>query len=120
PGMNLMSFDLYGLYQQLVLDTIGGGSTYGFNSLSPCINNAGACETSLFFDHVHPTARVHRLFGDRIAEQLLAAGSVRTLAPQTDLSEAATPEPSTAIVGIVVAGFIGWRRSSRRPSQRAA
>lgn len=121
PGLSLTYFDLYGFYNELVVDTLQGGSGYGFNSLTPCINpgpGVPSCNDTMFFDDIHPTARVHSLFGNRLADQLLQAISSSDGSFTSAMAVAETPEPSTVIGGAagVLLVVIARRRQRRAVS----
>ncbi|MDX2151312.1 MAG: SGNH/GDSL hydrolase family protein [Bryobacteraceae bacterium] len=112
PGMNLITFDLFSLYNDVILDTLQGGSRYGFTSLQPCIGGAVSCQDSLFFDDIHPTARLHSLFGNAIADQILSDPLV--VARQEAMME--NPEPATVAMFAGGIGLIVLVR--RRQAQR--
>ena len=97
PGIHLQTFDIFSLYNGLVSDTIQGGSAYGFRSLTPCISGAVSCTNSLFFDEIHPTARVHAIVGNRVADQVLGISS------DFVSQDVVNPEPAT---GALVAGAV--------------
>jgi phospholipase/lecithinase/hemolysin len=71
PELSLQFFDLFALHRELV-------ETYGRDAIRPCEEGpAEACDQTLFFDSIHPNARVHATMGERIAAQLtrfLSAG----------------------------------------------
>jgi outer membrane lipase/esterase len=109
PGINVQYFDLFSLHEAVVADTQAGGAVYGFSSLGPC-RDAPTCEGSVFFDSIHPTARVHRLIAERISDQLLGTGSVM-LSSQSSGPVSETPEPSTAVLTLsAVAALVLVRR----------
>ena len=118
PGFELTQFDVYGFYNSVLADTATGGSLYGFTSLTPCINNQSACNTSMFFDDIHPTARVQALLGNRVADQLqaslLTSNALFTAADVVD-----TPEPATAGTVLVILG-VGLIRLGRLGKLRGA
>lgn len=115
PSMNIMYFDLFGFYNNIIADTLQGGIQYGFTSLTPCINpgpGVPSCDTAVFFDEVHPTTRVHALFGDRAADQILGQGAQAALFAQADVLAAPVPvpEPSSTVAGVaLLLLFVGKR-----------
>ena len=106
PDFSLEYFDLFGLHHDLITE-------YGLDAVRPCKSTPETCETALFFDSVHPTARVHEIFGNRLADQILGLNS-----PQNDFVSAAqneVPEPATALLtlgGLTVVACIRRKRYS--------
>lgn len=108
-GVSLQFFDLFGFHNELV-------SEYGFDAVRPCKDGPPElCEQTLFFDSIHPTARVHSLLGDRIADQLL--GTSPSLYLSSRAADVQTPEPSTAVLTLTAASLIVVFRM--RKSRRA-
>jgi phospholipase/lecithinase/hemolysin len=108
PGFELAFFDLYSFYNSVFIDTYAfGGAQYGFTSATiPCYPGtpgAKACDVSLFFDDIHPTAKLHRLFGDQAADLILSKWP----------DAIPNPEPSTILL-TSSALLIGWRLARRR------
>lgn len=101
--VTIMEFDLFGLLNDVIADATNGGAQYGFqNATTPCfLPGAPNCNESVFFDFLHPTARVHELAGNA-ALALIAVNQV--------------PEPATLalVLGALVA--VG---TSRRSSPQA-
>ncbi|HYP07680.1 MAG TPA: SGNH/GDSL hydrolase family protein [Bryobacteraceae bacterium] len=102
PGFSLEYFDLFGLHHDLITE-------YGLDAVRPCKSTPETCDSALFFDSVHPTARVHEIFGNQLADQILGIN-----AHQNDFYSAAqhpVPEPCTAVLTFVsVAGLVLIRR----------
>ncbi len=118
-GMKLSTFDLFGFYNNLFVDTLNGGSVYGFtNPATPCIPttpNAPSCATSLFFDSIHPTTAVHQLVGNAVADQIASfwgGAATRVSALEVNAVDAAVPEPvTTTAVGVTVGVLVlAYRR----------
>lgn len=112
PGFSLEYFDLFGLHHDLVAE-------YGLDAVRPCKSSPATCDSALFFDSVHPTARVHEIFGNQLADQILGVSPL-----QHDLISAAvtqTPEPGTSVLVLTgaVAGVV-IRRKKRSNSERAS
>jgi phospholipase/lecithinase/hemolysin len=104
PGFSLEYYDLFGLHHDLI-------AQYGLDAVRPCKSDPGTCDQSLFFDSVHPTARVHEIFGNKLADQILGMGS-----QENHLSSAAemqTPEPSTAVLTVSVLAVLAIVRQKR-------
>lgn len=97
--ITIMQFDLFGLLNAVIADTQNGGAQYGFvDATTPCfIPGAISCDQSVFFDYLHPTARVHELAGNA-ALALIAANQV--------------PEPATWVLlfGALLAAGVSRRR----------
>ena len=90
PDFSLQYFDLFGLHHDLVAE-------YGLGSVRPCKDGPPEmCDQTLFFDSVHPNARVHGIIGNSIADQLLATSSPAYLS--SDAREIQNPEPSTILL----------------------
>jgi phospholipase/lecithinase/hemolysin len=115
PGMELIYVDVFSLYNELVTDTFTGGHQYGFTSMTPCINNQALCDTTLFFDDIHPTRRVHSILGSRVADQILGITQSSTLQTQTlAFNGVSTPEPSSfLLVGTAGMACMMLRRRRR-------
>ena len=64
PEFSLEYFDLFGLHHDLIAE-------YGLDAVRPCKSTPETCDSALFFDSVHPTARVHEIFGNLLADQIL-------------------------------------------------
>jgi phospholipase/lecithinase/hemolysin len=107
PDFTLYYFDLFSLHHELI-------AQYGMGAVRPCKSEpAGTCEQTLFFDSIHPSAWVHEIIGNRIADQILLESS-----QDFYLSSAATihnPEPSTAVLTLsAVAALLVARRRRQR------
>ncbi|PKO33658.1 MAG: hypothetical protein CVU34_11940 [Betaproteobacteria bacterium HGW-Betaproteobacteria-7] len=107
-SIHVTSFDFFSLVTELVDDAANGGATYGLsNAFVPCISDVNTCDTSVFFDLMHPTAVVHAMAGEA-ALALLAANQV--------------PEPATwlllvtALLLIVVSRQHATRRQLTTPA----
>ena len=106
PGFQLQYFDLFGLHHDLVAE-------YGLQSIRGCKDGPpDVCDQTLFFDSVHPNARVHKIIGDRIADQLLQGTSAPYLI--SDAREVTNPEPSTMLLTVSAAGC-GARCQTDKP-----
>jgi phospholipase/lecithinase/hemolysin len=110
PGFQLQYFDLFGLHHDLVAE-------YGLQAIRGCKDGpTDACDQTLFFDSVHPNARVHKIIGDRIADQFLQGTSAPYL--MSDVREVANPEPSTMLLTVSAAAvLIAVKRISGRKSE---
>jgi outer membrane lipase/esterase len=97
-GMSLQTFDLFAFHNELV-------GQFGWGAIRPCKDGSPAlCEETLFFDSVHPTARVHQMLGNRIADQILGTSPLISFSTSSS-AEISNPEPSTAIL-VLGAGTI--------------
>ncbi len=72
-GVNIISFDLFGLFNDVISDP----AAFGFsNATEACVGvEVGSVDcldpdSYLFFDGIHPTARIHQLIGELAYEQL--------------------------------------------------
>jgi phospholipase/lecithinase/hemolysin len=108
PGFSLQYFDLFSLHRELV-------DQHGMGAVRPCKSELEACGQTLFFDSVHPTAWVHEVVGNRVADQILNSGSTQNL--YSPAAETETPEPSTLVLGFSAGVFfvVIRGRRSRRP-----
>lgn len=89
PEFSLEYFDLFGLHHDLIAE-------YGLHSIRPCKSAPETCDSALFFDSVHPTARVHEVLGNQIADQIL--GISRRQHDLFSAAETDTPEPGTSLL----------------------
>ena len=106
PEFSLYEFDLFGLHHELI-------AQYGSGAIAPCKSNPGQCDQSLFFDSVQPTAWVHEIIGNRLADQLLGVGA-SSLQFDSFAAAAQTPEPSTAVLILSATGLFALIRTRRR------
>lgn len=64
PGLNLIEFDTFALFNSIVNDP----AAYGFSNVTqPCLSGFAVCANPaeyLFWDSVHPTTQAHQLIGD--------------------------------------------------------
>ena len=89
PEFSLEYFDLFGLHHDLIAE-------YGLDAVRPCKSTPDTCDSALFFDSVHPTARVHEIFGNQLADQIIGI-----TAQQNDFYSSAQtpiPEPCTGVL----------------------
>ncbi|MBC8166235.1 MAG: SGNH/GDSL hydrolase family protein [Bryobacteraceae bacterium] len=119
PGVDIQYFDLFGFYNNIIVDTVAGGPTYGFTSLTPCITpgpGVPSCDQSVFFDSIHPTSRMHDLVGNAVADQIIAStGAVSSRFSDASISAAVhAPEPSTTIGCATVLIFLVVRQARKR------
>lgn len=91
--VEILPLDLFGLLDALIADTEAGGVRYGFvEGETPCLlPGAVSCDQSIFFDGLHPTARVHEIMG-QAALALIAANTV--------------PEPAS--LALLLGGLWAW------------
>jgi phospholipase/lecithinase/hemolysin len=106
PGATFLNFRLDNLYAEILADASMGGQRYGLTNLTvPCFNpGAPSCDVSVFADNLHPTTRVHQIFGNSLATFV------------TTQNVAVIPEPATiALVAgglVLVAGVAARRRAA--------
>jgi phospholipase/lecithinase/hemolysin len=107
PEFSLTSFDLFGLHHELVAE-------YGIDAVRPCKSEPAICGETLFFDSVHPTARVHEIIGNRLADQILGVDRMRLA--YSSAANTHTPEPSTwvLVVSASAAGLLARLRGRSR------
>lgn len=76
-GYRVHQIDLFSVMNYL-LDNY---QRFGFTNITtPCGSNSALCSTYFFFDDVHPTDKVHRMFADFLYSYLTAPDFVATLA----------------------------------------
>jgi outer membrane lipase/esterase len=100
-----LNFRLDNLYANILADAMAGGGRYGLTNLTvPCFTTgAPSCDVSVFADAIHPTTRVHQIFGQSLATYVTSGANV-----------AVVPEPATvALVGAGVAVLAGVARRRR-------
>ena len=109
-GLNMSFVDFAGIGSLVRLDAqFNGGGVFGItNVTTPCGPFAGSvgidCDVSAFSDALHPTAKVHQIFG------LYAAQAALRHAPSMPV-----PEPGTyAMMLVGLLGLAGARRRMRR------
>jgi phospholipase/lecithinase/hemolysin len=104
PEFSLHYFDLFGLHHELA-------AQYGMDAVRPCKSEpAGTCDQTLFFDSIHPTAWVHEVIGDRVADQIM--GTSPRLAYYSP-AEIQNPEPSTAVLTLSAIVLLALHRCHR-------
>jgi outer membrane lipase/esterase len=103
PAFSLHYFDVFSLHRELVMQ-------YGLDAVRPCKSDPGSCSSALFFDSVHPTAWVHEVIGNRVADQVLGPSMFSPAAA----AAAETPEPSTGVLAAVGTGILFFVRGRRR------
>lgn len=102
-GLDMRFVDLVAVATAVFDDaTLNGGAVYGITNIStPCGSFTGsigiACSVSAYSDALHPTTRVHALFGDAA----LAAAT------------APIPEPQTYALLLLGLLALGWRVQRR-------
>jgi outer membrane lipase/esterase len=107
PGTSVFALNTNALFANILADAATGGTRYGItNTTLPCLAapfGVGLpCETALFADAQHPTARVHALLGGAAARLVTTGVNVTPI-----------PEPGTiALVagGLAVLGAGAARR----------
>ena len=89
PGINILRFDTFSFYQQVVADPLA----YGFTNVTDaCLTGGGMCadpSTYLSWDGFHPTTAAHAVLGEEFAR-------------------AVVPEPGTLLLlgaGLAAAAF---------------
>lgn len=99
--VSITEIDLFGIIGDVVADANTGGTRYGItNATTSCwaLNPlAPSCDDSVFFDYLHPTARVHALAGE-LAYAALAGQQI--------------PEPRSSL--LLVATALGLALAFRR------
>lgn len=104
-AVNIAELDLFGMLDDVVDDTLSGGTRFGLsNALYPCFAaGAPACSDSVFADGIHPTQIVQARAG---ALALAALG---------------IPEPGTiALLGVGMALLVATRRRGRHAVRHPA
>ena len=100
-GLNMRFVDFAGVANMVFLDaTTNGGATFGItNTSSPCgafLPGGGPlCSLSAFSDALHPTTRVHQLFGEAA------------------LQAALVPEPETYALFALGLAVLAWKSRRR-------
>ena len=107
PEFSLYEYDLFGLHHNLI-------AQYGPDAIRPCKSNPSECRQTLFFDSVHPTAWVHEIFGNQLADELLGVGASSMQFDSSFAAAAQTPEPSTAVLILSATGLFAVIRTRRR------
>ena len=107
PEFSLYYFDLFGLHHELV-------AQHGMQAVRPCKSEPYACGETLFFDSIHPSAWVHELIGNRLANDIRGQSLVSATVEMRSFAADSvhTPEPSTSVLilsAVTVIGFIRFR-----------
>ncbi len=107
-GLSMRFVDLAGVANQVFTDaTTNGGALYGITNVeTPCgafyPGGGPLCSISSFSDDLHPSTRVHQLFGEAAMQAL------------------AVPEPQTYLLFAVGLAALAWRgRASAKAAQSA-
>ena len=72
-GLKVAVFDVNELVQGIILN---GAAAFNIkDTTKPCFNSTAMTlcsdpENHLFFDEVHPTAQIHQLFGELLANEI--------------------------------------------------
>jgi len=83
---HIVEFDLFNRITEVVTDAQAGGQIAGMsNGTTPCIFGLNACDDSVFFDPLHPTAQVHALAGQAALALLVPEPSSSLLLVATAL-----------------------------------
>lgn len=102
-GLNMRFVDFAGIGNDVFLDaTTNGGATYGITNItSPCgaflAGGGPLCSTSAYSDALHPSTRVHQLFGEAAVQAVTVA----------------VPEPETYLLFAVGLAALAWRSRKR-------
>lgn len=106
PGSNLMSLNLYNLYQNIRIDAANGGPVYGFTNTSvPCLFAPVSCSDAVFADPLHPTTDAHKIIADAAYARVVNGVDVSVV-----------PEPSSIL--LMGCGLLALGAAARR--KRAA
>lgn len=102
-GLNICTLDIYAIGQDLKTNP----GAYGFTNTTQSAlltGNAASAAEYLYWDTVHPTARVHDIFAQRAATMCFI------------------PEPGTAVCAVLAAAALGFprKRASRNLPRAAA
>ncbi len=117
-GERVVTFDLFGLLEEIVADAAAGGTQFGITNVvddcweggpaglglgNPLLGSYPQCaepETYLFWDIVHPTTVVHELFAERIYQRLTVS------VPDGDFNDDGTYDCADidGLVAVIVAG----------------
>lgn len=103
PGSNLMSLNLYNLYQNIRTDAANGGSVYGFtNTTVPCLFAPVSCSDAVFADPLHPTTGAHKIIADAAFQRVVYGEDVSVV-----------PEPASVVLmgcGLLALGVAARRK----------
>lgn len=95
-GVNIIKFDLFSLFDDVVLNP----ADYGFSNVTDsCFNGATLCadpDSYLFFDGIHPTAAAHTVIGNLAVAAIMEATMV--------------PVPATLALLLSGLAILGFRR----------
>jgi phospholipase/lecithinase/hemolysin len=113
--VNLISLDANFLFADILQDTVTNGGKYGFQEsnrpclFDPCVLDSSQQDKYVFWDGIHPTAAVHKIFGDYAYQQI--AKSAKPV-----------PEPSTALATLTIGawGAAVIKRKRKQPLVRVA
>lgn len=98
-GVNIIKFDLFSLFQDVVLNP----ADFGFNNITDsCFTGFSLCadpDSYLFFDGIHPTAAAHSIIGNRAVAAIMDATMV--------------PAPATLALFLAGLALLGGRRNKK-------
>ena len=110
PGANVTFFDLFAFEHNLLANPAHYGLPANLNTTTPCQIPGGGvpqfanCATSLYFDLIHPTTRVHLAIARGIQYQLGLTTAV--------------PEPASWALMILGVGMVGFAMRGQRSAER--
>jgi hypothetical protein len=84
---------------------------YGMDAIRPCRSDPAACGEMLFFDSIHPTARVLEIIGNRLADQILGVSHMQSA--YSSPANTHTSEPSTWVLVVSASAVLVLRRRRR-------
>ena len=75
-ALSLVQLDVAGLFMAIALDTMAGGTAFGFTDLAtPCFDGTTVCAdpaSHVLWDTLHPTTRAHQLIAQMAFAELTA------------------------------------------------